>query len=148
MSSYGTEASSSTIGIVRSAIRSDWESAGAPELGGAGAEAHGHLALGVRAAHVPQPDRAHDRLELSHRVGRHAANGRRPLRAIAVEPRLERIEFDAAARRAVPISGRVEDRIAVELHAELRGAQIDAEGVSLEVHPNPPLVALARPTLS
>lgn len=55
-------------------------------------------------------------------------------RSAAVEPRREVITFRAATGWAVPMSGRVEDRVAVEIDAKLRGAQVDAKRVS--IHPD------------
>src|SRR5262249_62179936 len=55
--------------------------------------------------------------------------------AIAIEPALERVELDAPARRAMAIRARVEDGVAVELHAELGGTQVNAKRISLELHP-------------
>jgi hypothetical protein len=65
-----------------------------------------------------------------------AAPGSRRFRPhpAAVEPRFEGIEFDTSTRWAVAVPSGVEDRVAVELHAELRGAQIDAERVSFDIH--------------
>ena len=57
-------------------------------------------------------------------------------RAATVEPRLKGIAFSAATRRAVPVSGRVENRVAVQFDAETRGAQISAERFPFDVHPD------------
>src|SRR5512136_1061179 len=54
-------------------------------------------------------------------------------RSATVEPRLKGIAFSAATRRAVPVSGRVENRVAVEFDAETRGAQISAERFPFDV---------------
>ena len=61
----------------------------------------------------------------------------------AVEPRFEGVEFGASTRWAVPVPSRVENRVAVELHAERRGAQIDAERFSFDIHPDFPSRAKA-----
>src|SRR6266550_2434256 len=49
------------------------------------------------------------------------------------EPCLERIGFGAAAGRTLPITGWVEDRVAVELQAQPRHSQRRAERISLDV---------------
>src|SRR4029077_5632535 len=117
--------------------RREWfasRSARPPALGGPAARTRGHgeLALGLIAPDVEsiQPRRARKRRDR----GGPGGEPRGPRGTIAVQPRLEGIELGAAAGRAVTMHHRVEDRVAVELYAELGVAQLDAERVLLGHH--------------